>query len=71
MKPTSEMGTKESACFVNLKKAMNESYLLVDYLRQARATAPSEYLEIRIDSCIYEMEMIATDIKYAVSNLTK
>lgn len=71
MKPTSEMGTKESACFVNLKKAMNESYLLVDYLRQARATAPSEYLEIHIDSCIYEMEMIATDIKYAVSNLTK
>ena len=70
MKPTSEMTEREAACFVNLKKAMNESQLLLDYLRQAHDAAPNEDVEIRIDTCIYEMTNLAIDIKHAVQSLT-
>ena len=41
MKPTSAMNEKEAACFINLKKAMNDSHIVADYLENARHLAPN------------------------------
>ena len=70
MKPTSEMTEREAACFVNLKKAMNESYLLLDYLKQAQNLAPNSDVDIAIDTCIHMIEDTMTDIRHAVEYLT-
>jgi len=70
MKPTSEMTQQEAACFVNLKKAMNESYLVLDYLKQADTLAPNIYAAIAIGTCISMIEDTITDIRHAVQSLT-
>lgn len=70
MKPTSEMGTQEAACFVNLKKAINESFMALSYLQQAQALAPDEYSETCISTCVRTIEDTITDIRHAVQHLT-
>lgn len=70
MKPTNEMTERESACFINLKKAMNESYLLLDYLEQARNLAPNSDVDIAIATCIRMMSDTMIDIRHAVQSLT-
>ena len=70
MKPTSEMTEREAACFVNLKKAMNESFLVLEYLEQAQHLAPNENSEAYIYTCIRMMKDTMTDIRHAVEYLT-
>lgn len=70
MKPTSEMTEQEGACFVNLKKAMNESFMALSYLQQAQTLAPDEDSEICISTCVKTIEDTITDIRHAVQHLT-
>ena len=70
MKPTSEMTEQEAACFVNLKKAINESFMALSYLQQAQTLAPDEYSEICISTCVRTIEDTITDIRHAVQSLT-
>ena len=71
MKPTSEMTEQEAACFVNLKKAINESFMALSYLQQAQTLAPDEDSEIRVSTCVQMIEDAITDIRHAVQHLTK
>lgn len=70
MKPTSEMSEQESACFVNLKKAMHESFLALEYLEQAQHLAPDDASEEYILTCVRMMNDTMTDIRHAVQSLT-
>ena len=70
MKPTSEMTEQEAACFVNLKKAINESFMALSYLQQAQTLAPDEDSEIRVATCVQMIEDAITDIRHAVQHLT-
>ena len=70
MKPTSEMTEQEASCFVNLKKAINESFTALSYLQQAQTLAPNEDLEIRVSTCVKMIEDTITDIRHAVHDLT-
>ena len=70
MKPTSEMTEQEAACFINLKKAMNEAHLVLDYLKQADTLAPNIHAAIAIGTCISMIEDTITDIRHAVQSLT-
>ena len=70
MKPTSEMTEQEAACFVNLKKAINESFMALSYLQQAQTLAPDEDSEIRVATCVQMIEDTITDIRHAVQHLT-
>lgn len=70
MKPTSEMTEQEAACFVNLKKAINESFTALSYLQQADTLAPNIDAAIAIGTCISMIEGTITDIRHAVQSLT-
>lgn len=70
MKPTSEMTQQEAACFVNLKKAMNDAIMVKVYLHHAQNLAPNEDLEIRVSTCLDEIDSLMTDIRHAVQSLT-
>jgi len=70
MKPTSEMNDREAACFTNLKKSMNESYLLLDYLKQAQTLAPNSDVDAAISTCIRMMNDTMIDIQHAIRDLT-
>ena len=70
MKPTSEMGTQEAACFVNLKKAMNDAMIVKEYLETARHLAPNDEIGGSITVAIREMNEAMFDIKSAVQSLT-
>ena len=71
MKPTSEMTEQEGACFVNLKKAMNDAIMSKEYLENARHLAPSHEVSDHITTAIREMNELLFDIKCAVQSLTK
>ena len=70
MKPTSEMTEREAACFVNLKKAMNDAIMSKQYLENARHLAPSDEASDCITTAIREMNELLYDIKCAVQSLT-
>lgn len=70
MKPTSEMTQQESACFVNLKKAMNDAIMSKEYLENARHLAPNDEVSDHITTAIREMNELLFDIKCAVQSLT-
>ena len=70
MKPTSAMTEQEAAYFVNLKKAINESFMVLSYLQQAQTLAPDEDSEIRVATCVQMIEDTITDIRHAVQHLT-
>ena len=71
MKPTSEMPEQDAACFINLKKAINECFVVLNYLQQADTLAPDVHTAIAIGTCIGTIEDTITDIRHAVHNLTK
>ena len=70
MKPTSEMTEQEGACFVNLKKAMNDAIMSKEYLKNARHLAPNDEVSDHITTAIREMNELLFDIKCAVQSLT-
>ena len=70
MKPTEQMGSREAACFVNLKKAMNDCYIVKDYLENARHLAPNNEIDGHISSAIRECNEVMSDVQYAVQSLT-
>ena len=70
MKATKDMTEQEAACFVNLKKAINESFMALSYLQQAQTLAPDEDSEIRVATCVQMIEDTITDIRHAVQHLT-
>ena len=70
MKATSEMTEQEAACFVNLKKAMNDAMMAKEYLENARRLAPSDEASDCITTAIREMNELLYDIKHAVQSLT-
>lgn len=70
MKPTNEMTQQESACFVNLKKAMNDAIMSKEYLENARHLSPNDEVSDCITTAIREMNELLFDIKCAVQSLT-
>jgi len=71
VKPTSEMTDQEAACFINLKKAMNDAIMSKEYLENARHLAPNDDVNDCITTAIREMNELLFDIKCAVQSLTK
>ena len=70
MKPTSEMTTQEAACFINLKKAMNDSIIVNDYLENALTLAPNFDLKEDIAYAIAMMGVMQNVIEELVKDLT-
>jgi hypothetical protein len=52
-----------------LQKAMNESYLVLDYLEQARTLSPDEDVSGSITAAIRQLNETVLDIKYAVQGM--
>ena len=70
MKATSEMSEREAACFINMKKAMNDSYIVVDYLENAQHLASSSDIEEDITAALLMMGMVQDLIENVVRDLT-
>jgi hypothetical protein len=71
MKPTSAMNDKEAACFVNLKKAMNDSYIVNDYLENARHLSPNIDLHEDIAYVMTLLGVVQSMIEQCVKDLTE
>jgi hypothetical protein len=71
MKPTSAMTEKESACFVNLKRAMNDSYIVNDYLENARHLSPNIDLHEDIAYAMTLLGVVQSMIEECVKDLTE
>lgn len=71
MRPLREMDERTAACLTNLKKAMNDSYLVIDYLEGAERLAPSSDAEQGITAAVLAMGMVQELIQECVSDLTK
>ena len=71
MKPTSEMTEQEAACFVNLKKAMNDSNIVVNYLENAMHLAPDIDLHEDIAYAAMMMGVVQSIIEQCVKDLTE
>jgi hypothetical protein len=71
MKPTSAMNEKEAACFVNLKKAMNDSYIVNDYLENARHLSPNIDLHEDIAYAMTLLGVVQSMIEECVKDLTE
>jgi hypothetical protein len=65
------MTDQEAACFINLKKAMNDAIMSKEYLENARHLAPNDDVNDCITTAIREMNELLFDIKCAVQSLTK
>jgi predicted ABC-type ATPase len=70
MKPVSQMSEREAACFTNLKKAMNDSFIVVDYLENAARLAPNSDVEEDITAALVMMGMVQEMIESVVRDLT-
>ena len=70
MKPTSEMTEQEAACFVNLKKAINDAIMSKEYLENARHLAPNDDVSGNITAAIRQLNEAMLDMKCAVQSLT-
>jgi hypothetical protein len=71
MKPTSAMTEKESACFVNLKRAMNDSFIVNDYLENARHLSPNIDLHEDIAYAMTLLGVVQSMIEQCVKDLTE
>ena len=71
MKPTSAMNEKEAACFVNLKKAMNDSFIVNDYLENARHLSPNIDLHEDIAYAMTLLGVVQSIIEQCVKDLTE
>jgi hypothetical protein len=70
MKPTSAMTDKEAACFVNLKRAMNDSYIVNDYLENARHLSPNIDVHEDIAYAMTMLGAVQSIIEQCVKDLT-
>lgn len=70
MKPLREMDERSAACLTNLKKAMNDSYLVIEYLEGAERLASSSEQEEGITAAVLAMGMVQELIRECVSDLT-
>ena len=71
MKPTSAMNDKEAACFINLKKAMNDSHIVNDYLENARHLSPNIDLHEDIAYAMTLLGVVQSIIEQCVKDLTE
>jgi hypothetical protein len=71
MKPTSAMTDKEAACFVNLKRAMNDSYIVNDYLENARHLSPNIDVHEDIAYAMTLLGAVQSIIEQCVKDLTE
>ena len=71
MKPTSEMTEQEAACFVNLKKAMNDSFIVNNYLENARMLSPNIDLHEDIAYAATLLGVVQSIIEQCVKDLTE
>ena len=71
MKPTSAMNEKEAACFINLKKAMNDSHIVNDYLENARHLSPNIDLHEDIAYAMTLLGVVQSMIEQCVKDLTE
>ena len=71
MKPTSAMNEKEAACFINLKKAVNDSHIVNDYLENARHLSPNIDLHEDIAYAMTLLGVVQSIIEQCVKDLTE
>ena len=71
MKPTSAMNEKDSACFVNLKKAMNDSFIVNDYLENAMHLSPNIDLHEDIAYAMTLLGVVQSMIEQCVKDITE
>jgi hypothetical protein len=71
VKPTSAMNEKEAACFINLKKAMNDSHIVNDYLENARHLSPNIDLHEDIAYAMTLLGVVQSMIEQCVKDLTE
>jgi hypothetical protein len=71
VKPTSAMNEKEAACFINLKKAMNDSHIVNDYLENARHLSPNIDLHEDIAYAMTLLGVVQSIIEQCVKDLTE
>jgi hypothetical protein len=65
------MNEKEAACFVNLKKAMNDSHIVNDYLENARHLSPNIDLHEDIAYAMTLLGVVQSMIEQCVKDLTE
>ena len=70
MKPTSQMSEREAACFINLKKAMNDTYIVIDYLENASRLAPNSEIDEDISGPLLMMGIVQELIREVIADLT-
>lgn len=71
MKPTSAMNDKEAACFINLKKAMNDSHIVNDYLDNAMHLAPNIDVHEDIAYAATLLGVVQSMIEQCVKDITE
>jgi len=71
VKPTSAMTEQEAACFINLKKAMNDSYIVIDYLENAMTLSPNIDLHEDIAYAAMMMGVVQNIIEQCVKDITE
>ena len=71
MKPTSAMNEKEAACFINLKKAMNDSHIVNDYLENAMHLSPNIDLHEDIAYAATLLGVVQSIIEQCVKDITE
>jgi len=65
------MNEKEAACFINLKKAMNDSHIVNDYLENARHLSPNIDLHEDIAYAMTLLGVVQSIIEQCVKDLTE
>jgi hypothetical protein len=65
------MTEQEAACFINLKKAMNDSYIVVNYLENAMHLAPDIDLHEDIAYAAMMMGVVQNIIEQCVKDITE
>jgi len=71
VKPTSAMTEQEAACFINLKKAMNDSYIVINYLENAMTLSPNIDLHDDIAYAATLMGVVQDLIRECVNDITE
>jgi len=70
MKPVSQMSEREAACFTNLKRAMNDSFIVIDYLENAARLAPNNEVDEEITAVLVMMGMVQDMTESIIRDLT-
>lgn len=70
MRPVSEMDDRTAACFTNLKRAMNDTYIVIDYLENASRLAPNNKVDEEISDPLLMMGIVQDLIREIIADLT-